>query len=354
MIAREIRIDRPIAEWNALKGRDGLGRGDRESYKEWYHFCVLGEAVQVIVNFSTCADRRPAAPHTLVSRVVMLIHDRDRGWSGAVETVPEESCRWTPGRIDAVLGKSWMSFSGGAFRIHAETDSPRFCADFTLRPLTQPIRRADSGLRDGALEGHLSWVAVPRLIAWGAVKLGEDREVRLDAAPAYHDHNWGDWSWGQDFGWQWGFALPDEAANPWTCVFDRVLDLGRRADTGLRVLVWRGERLTRVFREEEVTLEIAGRRPAERVAKFPPVMGLLAPEQSTDAPERLIIRAASARDVFTWTLDTNSLAQIVIPAETHLGVVNINEVSARARVQGEIGGQSLDWSGEGIFEFLTA
>ena len=62
-------------------------------------------------------------------------------------------------------------------------------------------------------DGRMCWLFVPRLRAQGWLRIG-GREHRIENDLAYHDHNWGRFWWGDDFGWTWGTFLPDRTRRP--------------------------------------------------------------------------------------------------------------------------------------------
>ena len=75
-------------------------------------------------------------------------------------------------------------------------------------------------------DGRMSWLFVPRLRAEGWLRIG-GREHRIEDDLAYHDHNWGRFWWGDDFGWTWGTILPTKPGDPWSMVFLQMTDRSR-------------------------------------------------------------------------------------------------------------------------------
>src|SRR5262245_29949420 len=56
-------------------------------YKEWHHFCVLGNGIDVIINLNLCGDTRLATKSgSHVARMIVLV--RDQVWDGDVDTIP--------------------------------------------------------------------------------------------------------------------------------------------------------------------------------------------------------------------------------------------------------------------------
>ncbi len=108
-------------------------------------------------------------------------------------------------------------------------------------------------------EGRLSWLFVPRLQAHGWFHI-DGRDHRLDGEVAYHDHNWGRFRWGDDFGWEWGSVLPASSEDPWSFVFMRMTDRRRLRALSQALYVWRHDEPAAMFRDAAVQVAL-GRPP---------------------------------------------------------------------------------------------
>jgi hypothetical protein len=119
------------------------------------------------------------------------------------------------------------------------------------------------------------------------------------------------------------------------------------------MLLWRGERMARVFRGRELGVETPlayARRP--RPFKVPRPMALVAPELAIDVPAGLVTEAASSPDRLRCACTVDDVAQVLIPSETGLGVTIFNEATARAHVRGVVDGTRVDFTGRAVMEFI--
>jgi hypothetical protein len=339
-------LHRLIDGYDRLRG----GLHAAADHKEWHHFCILSPGVDVVVNFSLSGDLRSAVPSDdQVARIILLAREADHGWDGDVESVPPRDVHARKGHVGMRIGSSTLGFDSTGFTLSVALQRRPLTARLSLEPRAVPLlARADTPIADA----RVNWLVVPRLEASGVVVV--DRRVhRLQRAPAYHDHNWGHWRWGQDFAWQWGFGLSAQADDPWALVFDRTTDRSRSTTMELTMGLWYGSELYRLFRQHEVAVQPAGYTPVRRILKVPRVMALLAPEQTTDIPKRLMVTAGAGRDRVQAVFTTEDAAQIVVPNETDLGVTVINEVPGTVAVEGTVKGRRVASSGRGIGEFLT-
>ncbi|MCZ7545138.1 MAG: hypothetical protein M5R40_17150 [Anaerolineae bacterium] len=203
-----------------------FGPDGTDGYKEWHHFCIMGPDVQAILNFNLSYQRE--SPGTPLARVVVLV--RDHTWDGDVDTLRARDVVVRRGQIDAHFGHNHVCFQDGMFDLSVALENRPVALTLRLEPVAFPLMRGSTPIG----EGKISWLVVPRLAASGTIVTGE-RVYRLEQVPAYHDHNWGNWRWGHDFAWQWGFALPDRTDVPWSLVFDQVTDRARNRAMELRL-----------------------------------------------------------------------------------------------------------------------
>jgi hypothetical protein len=316
-------------------------------HKEWHHFCVLGSGVDAVVNLSLSGGTGPGAQ---VARVVALARERGCRWHGEVETTLTRDVEARPGDVNLRMGSNTVRFQGGVFLVSVALRDHPFALRLSLRPRTVPlIARNDVPVGPA----WVNWLVLPRLEATGTIVLGS-RVYRLERAPAYHDHNWGRWRWGQDFSWQWGFGLPEDPEDPWAVVFDRTTNRARSTDLERTVALWHHDELHRMLTRVEVDIQPFGLLPRERVGlQIPRVMGLLTPERTTDIPQRLVVNGAAGADRLQLVFEPDDVAQILIPNETDLGMTVINEAAGRVTLEGRVKNRTVASSGRGIFEFLV-
>jgi hypothetical protein len=318
-----------------------------EWYKEWYHFCIIGPHIEAVVNFSILRDNRSGVPNgSRQARVILLVHENN--WDGEVIDIPTRDVRINPGRIDLHFGHHHMFFREGVFNLSLALETRPITLDLKIEPLTYPLLRSRATIGPGAID----WLVVPRMQASGTI-ICDQRVHHLVNVPAYHDHNWGHWLWGQDFAWEWGFALPTSGTDMWSLVFDCMTNRARSQTQELKLCLWKGDRLVRIFAHRDIQVVPQGYLKRQKVPKFPPIMKLIAPEMTTDVPRRLDIEANTGKDHLTCHFEAEDVAQIIIPNETDLGETVINEVTGTMEAWGNVKGDTVEIKGKGFFEFLT-
>jgi len=201
-------------------------------------------------------------------------------------------------------------------------------------------------------EGRMCWLFVPRLRADGWLRI-EDRERHVEDDLAYHDHNWGRFKWGDDFGWTWGTILPKGREDPWSLVFLQMTDRRRLRTLSQALYVWHHDEPAAIFRHAAVTTRTSGLLGRAPDCTLPPPMRLLLDGAASGVPECVDVTANRAGDTVRAEFHPQSYARLAQPSEVHMGRSTVLcETNGTARVSGEINGVDFTFHGAGVFEFL--
>ncbi|MCP3100721.1 hypothetical protein LZ198_17770 [Myxococcus sp. K15C18031901] len=317
-------------------------------FKEWQHFIVHTPRTQLIVNFSLMNEAwSTSAREPPVARVIILAR-RDT-LEGDVDSFRGAQIDVQPGRIDTRLGTNSLRFERGRFLLSAALLERDLSVELELIPSSTPLATFGRPL---AMGRSLSWVSVPRLRADGAITLNGRRE-RVTRAPAYHDHNWGHFAWGDDFAWEWGQFLAGSDADPWSLVFYRMIDRTRGRVRDQAILLWHGAELRRQFRGPDLRVTAHKRGGLPQALKVPRIMALLSPGTANDVPASLEVTAREGGDDLTARFELRSLAQVLIPDETDpTGVVTLNEACGQMTLSGRLRGEPLAMEGPCVLELV--
>jgi hypothetical protein len=335
----------------ALTGHGYVRHASRSDFseaprKEWLHFVVQASGLDLLANFHR---DEPAGDGTEVARytVAVVARTADGVWHGDVEEVPAAQVRLSSGRLSLRYGTSSVRPHGRGLRLRAQGRSG-VEADLTLEARTYPMF-APNVVVDGRPAMH--WFVVPRMRASGRVRVGSV-EIELRDACAYHDHNWGEFLWGGDFAWNWGFVTPAAEDEPWSLVLLRLTDRARLRDSMRSLVLWDGERQVRVFRGEDLQIETEGLLRARNLVKLPRALALLSPGEVTDVPQRFVARTARGRESVEVEVIARDTMQFVVPNDANLGSTLIHEVVATASVSGRVDGRAFAFERPCVFEFV--
>lgn len=318
-------------------------------HKEWFHFVVRSGDVTALINFSVCdVPALERGTRSDSGQLICLVHANR--WYGSLETFERPTIQARRGGLAMDLaGENSVVFEDGVFKVRARPKSGEIEIDLRLTPLAYPTP-SDNVVFDDC--PPLAWLAIPRLTATGWMRLGAGTYI-IDDAPAYHDHNWGEFRWGGDFVWEWGFAVPSLRANPFSVVFTRFMVRSRTSDLARGLLVWRDAWPVRIFRDSEVEVRSEGFLGATHITRLPAAMGIFSCGTATDVAKRLHVSARRSRDWLDMSFEAFDLAQIVIPNDADLGVMRINEVLGEVSIAGVIAGEPVSLHETTTFEFMS-
>lgn len=341
----------------ALETLDGLhlpSRTDESApfYKEWQHFCLLDQSNDLHAIFNlNLARRMGKGPGVEAARALVAVWEQAHGWSGELDTIPPSELGLERRRIDMRLGRTQLRFDGTAYDLQVTSRRGTIQAALAFRPLVAPMMMRNN---TPVGQGHINWLVVPRLAVDGTLRVG-DRTYQVQGAQGYHDHNWGRWNWGDDFAWEWGFAVPDTTASegPQALVFDRTTDRGHLAAKELTMAFWEGEALSRVFTRREITVRAEGFLHCGRLLKLPGIMALIEPQHTHDIPAVFHINARADADHLEAEFRAEHAMQVVVPNDVDLQNTIINETFGRFAARGRIRRRDVTLSGLSFFEFLT-
>jgi hypothetical protein len=333
-------ISRAITRSDYFRRAPRLG-GEPSGHREWLHFCVRGDGVDVLVNFSLSDDTSAGAEQ---GHVATLVHAG--GWTGSVDAFEGASLSVSRGSIDGSFGANRVRYNGKAFEVVTRSLDPRLDVDLAFSPAVLPAVAHNMPLPSGA---RTSWLAIPRLTVSGTVRLG-DRVHSVHGAPGYHDHNWGR-GLGSDFAWEWGYLAPRDAGSPWSCVFVRVGDRMRTSTWMQGLFLWRGSQPHRGYRGPELEVTTDGLLRQTFVPKFPGVASILCPGAFADVPRTLLAEGRADGDRVGFRFEATDVAQIVVPEDDARRTI-INEVRGTATLHGVVGGERVAVEGDAFAEFV--
>jgi hypothetical protein len=323
---------------------------DARHKSEWHHFTFTDDAQGLygMVNLAVSGDVRSS--ERCRAAVSLIVYEREHGWSGTMNVYTREDVRFKSGEIDLAVGACAVRFVDGNYHVRARLKDDSVAIDATWAPQAEAVCIENMG-------GFINTFIVPRLATRGEIVIG-GRRVVVEAAPGYHDHNWGTWDWSRDLGWNWGYLLdapPADSALPATSiVFGQVTDATRSsARTELVLMVWRGGALTHVFLDDAVTLEVNGRSRVT-APRMPGVMALLNPGQAGRIPARLLVHARDGTDELEIECVVEHAVQLLIPHAAGRQYTAVSELVGNYHVRGRIDGAVIEYRCAGFAELAGA
>lgn len=323
-----------------------IGAANPHGFKEWHHFVIHAEDCRLLINFSLDTEVAPDGRIRAVPRIIVIGHDDE--WHGTTERFDEADLVISADLGDLSIGDSALHIGRNGYELRIDLPQQGIKGELWFVSVSRPFVVNNQPVGSG----RMSWLFVPRLHATGWLRIG-DREHRFDNDIAYHDHNWGRFWWGDDFGWEWATVLPNDPDVPWSLVFLRMTDRRRLRYLSQALYVWHHDEPAAIFRHASVAVHTSGAlgRPAD--CTLPPPMRLLLDGEVPGVPESVDVTANRAGDTVRVEFRPQSYARLAQPSETSpTDVTVLCESTGTAEITGVVNGTDIDFVGTGVFEFL--
>ena len=323
-----------------------LATAQPEGFKEWHHFVIHGAGRRLLINFSLTSEPSRTGQLRLAPRVIVI--DHEKRWTGAIERFDDSELDVSADLGALTIGGNRMIVRPDGYQVEIDLPGQDIRGELQFTSVSKPFVVNNQPVGDG----RMCWLFVPKLHADGWLRIG-GQEHRVESEVAYHDHNWGRFWWGDDFGWTWGTILSQQPENPWSLVFLRMTDRRRLLCLSQALYVWHHDEPAAIFRHAAVQTRSYGRLGRAADCTLPTPMRLLLDGEISDVPERFEIDATRAGDEVHAEFRPQSYARLAQPSEVSLNRSTVLcETNGTARVNGSINGDGIDFVGNGVFEFL--
>lgn len=311
-------------------------------FKEWHHFVIQRDDVRLLVNFSMLVEQHLGSPRRIAPQVIVLFH----GGSDAAafdRTAPSEFSI-APDLRGLTIGGSRMVMNSDGYDVVLDLDRGRIAGELSFRPVSRPFVVNNQPV--GA--GRLSWLFVPQARVDGWV-VADGARIELVDDVAYHDHNWGHFTWGDDFSWMWGSVLPADP-DDYTLVVMQMTDRAGHRANSQAVYVWHGAEPVGMFRDRDVTITRSGPAPLEATTFVPPIVRMLS-GRAHDVPAELTLTATTADDDLRIIFRPDRFTRVGFPDERSLDrICTLDEASGSVEIDGTVGQRAITRRARGFFE----
>jgi len=318
------------------------------AYKDWFHL-NFADAVSDSIGLVNVSLH--GSPWDDCSRAMgtVLLHNPESGWISHIEILSY---------LEANLGDSsiglrdvGLAIEQRSGSIHASVagSSSRFRARLLAEPVSPPLE-IEQKMPLGS--GWISWYLVPNMKVSGEWEIAGRRAVCTNLA-GYHDHNWGRWHWGDDFGWEWGcfLANPVPPGNP-SFVFARTCDRRhQRYGDAFLLADWGGTR--KRFSADSVAIRLAGRFDGA-VHRVHGALAALHQEMAQpDLPTGLTLVVSRGADRIEISFEARAAAQFITADPVLRGYGFIHELMGKYSCFGRLGGKVFEARGYAVFEYVV-
>ncbi len=320
-------------------------------WKEWYHFVLFDPDRRLRVLANCSLSGVPGNGQLTFSTLATVADADDRNETyGFVRDVD-----WKPGTVMRVpfrveQPRFTCVVDGPLSRFDAEDELSGVSLSLRGRATAQPLLIPEH-LPFGS--GFIGWGLVPGVQSEGEIRIGE-RAFSIDENWfCYHDHNYGRFRWGEDFGWIW-FVISAHTPSGDDLVF--VMHRGNSREHSKigapYLFVYVGGRMRKNFLGSAIDIRWTWTDYPTRPPRMPGSMASLFAGHVALLPTGLTIIAADERDQISLEMSVDSLMELVLPDNRQRQYSFIEEMNGRAVASVRIGELRLETEGVFYAEFV--
>lgn len=316
--------------------------------KDWYHVVLLNAASgwRAIANVNLAGSGGDA-----VLEWTLVVHapGEPSRLYGASRSQP-----WIPGMVRArplaIHGAdASYGYDGWQIAMHIAPRDIDLRLNLVARPAATPLLVTE-GAPFGS--GYIGWGILPLLQAEGEIAAC-GASGQIDGSWfCYHDHNFGRFRWGEDFGWEWLVAhAVGEDGEPMTVIVDWRTDRAHTAGGLPYVFIVMGGQLRKVFLGPAMRLRWQWDDAAALPPRLPGAMATLFADRPVRRPRAIVLDAADERDRIQLTVAVDSYYEIIAPDAGSTAATRIGESSGLATVELRLADRCLAGRGLAYAEY---
>ena len=314
------------------------------AYKDWYHLNLFDHGSGSIGLLNVSLHGALADPRARVVGTALL-HVPDQGWHGNVMIAGLDEA---VARFDGVFLKNMaiaLDPTGRTLHASATLRDEGLAIKLKAVPAISPVRFQPPRPFGS---GWIAWFVAPRMTLDGTLRIGS-HEVDLMAFTGYHDHNWGRWYWGEDFGWDWG-VFTAESDGP-VVVLARVTDRPHRLVAPAHLMVVHRRQLTR-FPPGSIALQFEGRLESA-LCRLPGALAALHADRVRPIlPAWVRVEGRVGLNWIRLIFKAKAAAQLIEGEPMRSGYSFIHELVGDFGAVGHVRDSVITSHGLGVFEYV--
>lgn len=305
------------------------GEGDPVNlYNEWHYFNVIDEEQNLSV---VCTFKLNGGTNSSVVLLGYYINDTSASFYEAHPLTPE-FVNYSSQSPDVRISNNTVTLTDEGYRVHIGSGNGISVFDALLIPEAEPapVFNASNLSMPGM---GINWlVASPKMEVSGNLSFA-GQTYSLNNSRAYHDHNWGYWSWGDDLGWDWGQVsqagnYSNETIGEYSLSFGNITNANHSQSVNSVLNVWKDGEIIANFSGKEIQIEHSnlsttdiGIPPAEVAQQY------ILPQGSFYFPQNTLLNASSGSDTLKIEFTTQNPVPlpVMIPDGSEIGSESMNE-----------------------------
>lgn len=333
-------------------------------YNEWHYFNMIDEEQNLSL---ICTFKLNGGTNSSEVLLGYYINDTSFSFYKAHPLTPDV-VNYSSESPDVRIANDTVTLTDEGYRVHIGSGNGISVFDALFKPKAEPAPVFN--VSNLSMPGMgINWlVASPSMEVSGNLSVA-GQTYSLNNSRAYHDHNWGYWSWGDDLGWDWGQVsqagnYSNETIGEYSISFGNITNANHSQSVSSVLNVWKDGEIIGNFSGEEIQIEHSNLSTID--IEIPPAeMGqeYILPQGSFYFPQNTLLNASSGSD--TLKIDFTTQNPVPLPVMIPDGNESGNESGSGIKyriiwemigtyeVNGVIDGKPISFTSNGFMEYVA-
>ena len=324
-------------------------------WKDWYHYILISPNGSIKILLNVCLNGRPGNGEIQLSIVVTL----SKPSNGASKICIHGNVICIPWKENMVYREPIMILASIVeLKIHQNVTS------VSLNDKQSNIKLNFIGEVEGPPvfvnektefgSGFIGWGFIPKLIVNGSLKVGETEAVINKLWYCYHDHNFGQFRWGEDIGWEWLVVnfKNFEGGKEYQFVFDQRTNKNHSEKGVKYIFFFQNNMIKKIFLGNALKIKWERSVDSKTPIILPGTMASAFSNQFATEINAIRISAKDDRDSLKLQLNIEKSYQFIVPDNQQRQYTIMEEVSGNAGFKIKIKKEIIEAKGFMYGEFV--
>ena len=323
-------------------------------YNEWHYFNVMDEEqeLSLMTTLKLSGDIYNSSNSLATIVLSYSIPDGEK-FIGDIYPITPDQVEFSSETPDLRIYSSTVILTEEGYHVYVESADSLTVFDALFKPFTEPTPLFTAPYKEPyGPDRVINWlVASPKMKVNGTLttskETAQEKIYTLKNARGYHDHNWGNWLWQDDLGWDWGQAsesknhLDGNDLGKYAFCFGNVTNNEHTESRGAVLNIWKNKKIIAGFEDEEIQIRHYG------------MTTLPIPElQNNSFPLVTVLTAYSVEDSMSISFSTEDVTPIPVQVGVNKYLV-IWELTGTYEVSGCIDGKPVSFTSKGFMEYVA-
>lgn len=221
-------------------------------YNEWHYFNLIDEKQNLSAICSFKLDG------SLNASQILLVYNIDNSSGIIFSNYPMKIANYSSQTPNITIANSTVRLTPEGYSVHIESDNGSTNFNALFKPEVEPSPLLNTTGFSPLSGEFINWIVASSKMSVSGNLSANGKTYSLENSRGYHDHNWGYWYWGDNFGWDWGQVtqtndcLNGSSIGKYTLNFWNVTDADHNTSLNSGLNVWKDKKRIVTFKDIKI------------------------------------------------------------------------------------------------------